>query len=121
MSQLQALRAASSLHDVANLVGFSPSALAYIVYKNPSKYTSFTIPKRGGGLRNIKAPVPELKLLQRNLSVLLQNCVEEINAKRGFADTLAHGFKRKRSIISNADRHRKRGYVFNIDLEDFFG
>ena len=123
MSQLQALRAASSLHDVASLVGFSPSALAYIVYKKPTlnKYKSFDIPKRGGGLRTIKAPVPELKLLQKNLSVLLQNCIEEINTKRGFADTLAHGFKRKRSIISNADRHRKRGYVFNIDLEDFFG
>lgn len=123
MSQLQALRAASSLHDVAGLVGFSPSALAYIVRKKPAptKYSSFTIPKRGGGLRVIKAPVPELKLLQKNLSLVLQNCVEEINAKRGFPDELAHGFKRKRSIITNAKRHRKKSYVFNVDLEDFFG
>ena len=110
-----------SLHGVANLLGFSPSALAYIVYKNADKYNSFTIPKRGGGQRTIKAPTPELRLLQRNLSVLLQNCVEEINAKRGFPDQLAHGFKRKRSIVSNADRHRKRNCVFNIDLQDFFG
>jgi RNA-directed DNA polymerase len=121
MSQLQALRAASSLSDVANLLGFSSSALAYVVYKNPNKYTSFTIPKRGGGQRLIKAPTPELKLLQQNLSTLIQNSVKEINEKRSFADELSHGFKPGRSIITNAFRHRKRRYVFNIDLEDFFG
>lgn len=120
MSQLQALKAASSLHDVANLLQFKPAALAYIVYKNPTKYTSFTIPKRGGGTRLIQAPTPELKLLQKNLSDLLQNCVKETNDKRKFPDQLAHGFKRDRSIVTNARRHRKRLYVFNIDLEDFF-
>jgi RNA-directed DNA polymerase len=120
MSQLQALRAATSLHDVANLLQFKPSALAYVVHKNPTRYTSFTIPKKGGGTRLIQAPTPELKLLQKHLSDLLQNCVQEINDKRKFPDQLAHGFKRDRSIISNARRHRKQKYVFNIDLEDFF-
>jgi retron-type reverse transcriptase len=123
MSQLQALRAASSLQQVATLLGFKPKALAYVLYKKPTatKYQSFAIAKRGGGLRLINSPCPELKLLQRNLSTLLQNCVEEINATKKFEDYLAHAFKRKRSIVSNAEKHLRRKHVFNIDLQDFFG
>jgi hypothetical protein len=59
-------------------------------------------------------------LLQQRLSDLLQNCVEEINQGRNWKDDLAHGFKRDRSIITNAIKHHKRRYVFNIDLQDFF-
>ncbi len=40
---------------------------------------------------------------------------------RNLKDQLAHGFKRDRSIITNAVKHKKRRYVFNIDLNDFFG
>src|SRR5664279_5643304 len=123
MSQLQALRAASSLNQVATLLDFKPKAVAYILYKKPpaTKYQSFSIAKRGGGLRQISAPSAELKLLQSNLSQLLQNCIEEINFSRKFGDQLAHAFKRKRSIITNARKHLQRRYVFNIDLQDFFG
>ena len=122
MSQLTLLKAASTLAEVATLLDFNPSALAYILYKKPpaAKYTTFAVPKRGGGLRTISAPSPDLRLLQRRLSDLLQNCVEEINQKRKFKDELAHGFKRGRSIISNAVKHKGRTYVFNIDLQDFF-
>src|SRR5262249_7352449 len=35
-------------------------------------------------------------------------------------DKIAHGFKRARSIITNARQHRNRRYVFNIDLQNFF-
>jgi len=122
MSQLQSLRAARSLHDVAALLHFKPKGLAFILYRKPpqTKYQSFDIAKRGGGVRHINAPAPDLKLLQRRLSELLQDCVDEINRARQFQDQMAHGFKRGRSIISNATKHRKRKYVFNIDLQDFF-
>jgi len=123
MSQLQALRAALSLHQVATLLQFQPKALSYILYKKPlpTRYTSFNMAKRDGGVRTINAPSPELRLLQHNLSDLLQNCVEEINEGKKWKDQLAHGFKRHCSIITNAVKHRKRRYVFNIDLNDFFG
>ncbi len=123
MSQLQSLRASSSLHHVASLLQFKPKYLAYILYKMPdaAKYHAFKISKRGGGFREIHAPCPELKLLQRKLSYLLQDCIEEINSKRKFPDQLAHGFKRDHSIVTNAVKHRRKKYVFNMDLEDFFG
>jgi len=122
MSQLTLLKGASTLHDVAALLGFQPQAVAYILYVKPplAKYNSFDVPKRGGGVRKIKAPSPDLLLLQQRLADLLQNCVEEINRGRNWKDDLAHGFKRNRSIITNAIKHHKRRYVFNIDLQDFF-
>lgn len=122
MSQLTLLKGASSLHDVATLLQFQPKSLAYILYVKPplTKYSSFDVPKRGGGVRKINAPSPELLLLQQHLSDLLQNCIEEINQNRKRKDDLAHGFKRHRSIVTNAKKHQKRRYVFNIDLQDFF-
>ncbi len=122
MSKLVQLKAASSLSDLARLLDYKPKALSYILYKIPpsTKYTTFQIPKRNGGQRTINAPVDRLKVLQRNLSVLLQDCVDEINVSRNRKDRTAHGFKRGHSIITNARRHRHRRWVFNLDLEDFF-
>jgi RNA-directed DNA polymerase len=122
MSRLARLKAATSLSDVANLLDFKPKAVSYILYKQPAdkKYRSFQIPKRSGGSRTIKAPLDSLKLLQRRLSDLLQDCMDEINAARQLKDRTAHGFKRKRSIISNARQHRHRRWVLNIDLEEYF-
>src|SRR6266446_8198131 len=122
MPRLATLKAATSLSDVAKLLDFKPKAVSYILYKHPeaTKYKTFQIPKRNGGQRTIKAPVDALKLLQRRLSDLLQDCVDEINTAKQRKDRAAHGFKRKRSIITNARQHRHRRWVFNLDLEDFF-
>ena len=122
MSSLNSLKAAATLSDLANLLQFRPSALSYILFKLPdwAKYKTFEIPKRNGGKRTIKAPIDKLKLVQQKLSTLLQDCIDEINEAKGRKDRVAHGFKRKRSIITNAREHRNRRYVFNIDLEDFF-
>jgi hypothetical protein len=122
MSRLKNLKSAVTLGDLAGLLQFKPSRLSYILYKQPtpSKYTTFEIPKRKGGIRTIKAPFPPLKLVQQRLSILLQDCVDEINKAKNGEDRIAHGFKRKRSIITNARQHRNRRYVFNIDLEGFF-
>jgi hypothetical protein len=65
--------------------------LAYILYAKHQqpKYHSFEIPKRGGGTRQISAPMPDLKLVQQRLSDLLQDCVEEINQAYSRKDQLA--------------------------------
>ena len=122
MSSLDQLKAAKGLTDVAQLVGFSPTGLAFVLYKKTpdSNYHKFEIPKRHGGNRQISAPEPQLKLIQRRLADLLQDCAEQVNVKRKFPDTISHGFKRKRSIVTNANRHRRRRFVFNVDLKDFF-
>ena len=129
MSQLSALQKCESLSDVAPLLGIKPSMLANLLYIKPKQsamYMKFEIPKRSGGMREIAAPVSELKLLQHRLSQLLQNCIAEVNASRGFIEDtdhpgIAHGFKRKHSIMTNAQVHKTRRWVFNVDLHDFFG
>jgi retron-type reverse transcriptase/5S rRNA maturation endonuclease (ribonuclease M5) len=123
MYKLQTLKNATTLHDVAELLGFKPKALSYILYHKAqaAKYRSFTLAKANGGQRLIQTPSDDLKLLQRNLSDLLQDCAAELNLTHKWKDQIAHGFKRERSIITNASRHRGKRWVFNIDLEDFFG
>lgn len=123
MSNLGKLRDAKTLDDVARLLGFVPKGLSFVLYKIPEgeKYVSFEIPKRGGGKRLIKAPEPRLALLQRRLAKLLYDCLDEL--KKGAPPSrrsLAHGFERERSIITNANLHKRRRYVLNLDLEDFF-
>ena len=121
MSQLRTLQSASSLRDVANLLHIRPANLSYILYhlRPETKYSTFAIPKRNGGTRIIMAPAEPLKIVQKRLSVLLQDCLDE-NQTRKDNDRIAHGFKRRRSIITNAKQHRHRRYVFNVDLSDFF-
>jgi RNA-directed DNA polymerase len=129
MLTLRRLQNADGINDVAKLLGFKPRAVSHILYVKPdsSNYHSFTIPKCRGGTRSISAPKKGLKLLQRRLADLLQSCIDEINQIKEENDEpllryqLAHGFAKARSILTNARPHRNKRYVFNIDLEDFFG
>lgn len=120
MSFLTILKNAKSLHDVADLLGYKPKSLSYVIYKMPVKYETFTVPKKTGGVRTISAPRPELKLLQRRLSDGLQSCWDEINTKKKVTKPISHGFRKGASILTNASVHRGRRFVFNVDIKDFF-
>lgn len=121
MSHLQKLKAATSRKELAVILGYKPKTLTAIVYQTPlaSKYTSFDIDKKSGGKRTIKAPEPKLKRLQTHLSHVLYQCLAEIERQRG-AKPISFGFREDRSIIENAARHKRKRWVLNLDLEDFF-
>lgn len=123
MSRLTKLKSATSLHDLAMILGYTAKGLAYAIHGIPDslKYTDFLIKKRSGGNRTISAPVPELKRVQKHLAQLLNDCITESDTRRGVKNTLSHGFRPKHSIMTNAMQHRKHRYVFNVDLHDFFG
>ena len=124
MSSLASLKLVQGLNSFAMLLGMKPAALAYILYKLPpaQKYKSFDIEKKSGGVREIMAPEPRLKLVQRRLADLLLRCQSEIELSIGVKDecALAHGFKPRLSISTNPEKHRNRRWVFNADIEDFF-
>jgi hypothetical protein len=122
VSQLANLQTCKSRDDLAHLLGFKASAVAFILHKIPpaSRYTSYTIPKKSGGTRQIDVPIPQLKKLQRHLANLLGECDKVINESYGGRRPLAHGFRAGCSIMTNARMHKCRRYVFNLDLEDFF-
>lgn len=123
MSALKLLQSANSIHDLAHLLGYKPAALGYVAYglKGSSRYNTFDIPKRSGGLRTISAPSTELKALQRRLVAYLQRCIDEIDKGSPKKRRVAHGFQPAHSIFSNAAVHIGRKYVLNVDLKDFFG
>lgn len=122
MSGLEKLQSAKSLDDLAAILGYKPAALAYLLYHLPAaeKYTAFTIPKRDGTPREILAPTPKLKLLQRRLANVLYQALEDIDKTGSPRRHLSHGFARHLSIVTNANVHRRRRYVLNLDLKDFF-
>jgi RNA-directed DNA polymerase len=122
LSYLGQLKAAKTPNDLAAILGFTPSGLTYVLHKMPAaaKYTDFEIPKRGGGMRKIRAPAPQLHHLQSRLANVLYGCIEELEKGNTGRRSLAHGFERNRSIMTNASVHKRRRYVLNLDLEDFF-
>jgi retron-type reverse transcriptase len=75
-------------------------------------YRTYSLPKKSGGSRLVTVPNDALKRLQRRI------------LRNGFDDVLvhsaAHGFKRGRSIVTNALPHVGKACVVNVDIESFF-
>ncbi|MET3595351.1 hypothetical protein ABID26_004763 [Mesorhizobium shonense] len=125
--KLALYRKARDLTDVAKILDVMPAHLSYALYKLdkpgfPPKYEEFTVSKKAGGVRTIKAPHKALKAVQKRLAndlLEIEQVLEKTRVNK--ADCiLAHGFKKNLSIMTNGENHRKRRYVFNVDLKDFF-
>ncbi len=121
LSTLQKLREATDVHGLAEALGYKASAVSFIVYKLPDnqKYRKFEIAKRSGGVREISAPEPRLRLLQRHLANLLYNCRDQLEGEQK-RKPLSHGFRKRHSIVTNAWPHKRRRFVLNLDLQDYF-
>jgi RNA-directed DNA polymerase len=100
--------------DVAKLLDVPYRRLTYHISVLPEekRYKNFLIPKKSGGRRIISAPCTPLKILQRKLSQVLYSVYEPKSSIHGFVPT--------RSILTNAQRHSRKKFILNIDLEDFF-
>ena len=102
-------------NDLAEFFGMTYSQLGAILYKydSTSKYTQFSISKKTGGQRVIVAPRRKVKMLQ----TLLKDVMYEIYPGK----VVAHGFAKGKSIVTNAQSHLDKRFVFNLDLENYFG
>ncbi|MER9713261.1 retron Ec67 family RNA-directed DNA polymerase/endonuclease [Mesorhizobium sp. M0174] len=122
--KLEQYKKADTLTDVARILDLKPAHISYALYKlsDASKYDEFTVPKKSGGDRIIRAPHKTLKAVQKRLAKDLLLIEQELEASRVKKRNciLAHGFKKKLSIITNGENHRDQRYVFNADLKDFF-
>ena len=123
MSYLDLLKSATDLGDIAAWLGYSPKGLAYILYKQDdgSKYHTFEVPKRNGGTRTIEAPNEHLKQVQARLAERLLSIDGTVAKAQGKKKTVSHAYVNNRSTITNAKKHTNRRFVFNVDLENFFG
>ena len=128
---LASLKGATDLRGVARLLEVKAGMLSYVLYKQPKPelYEKFEISKKTGGVREISAPCPHLKLIQQRLAAVLLGCSSELKAKQAtpvknknyVRREVSHGFTKGRSIVSNGQEHTTRRFVFNADLSDFFG
>jgi RNA-directed DNA polymerase len=75
-------------------------------------YVCRWVPKRSGGARLLEAPKPDLKAIQRRILREILDRVPPHDA--------AHGFRRRRSVLTHAGPHAGRAVVLRMDLEDFF-
>lgn len=107
-------RALVTARDVADLLEVRYDRLVWHLYGSDvsQRYVTFEVPKRAGGVREIRAPGSGLKALQRKLNQVLQAVYEPRDS--------VHGFVHGRSVRSNAGAHTRRRFVLNVDLEGFF-
>ncbi len=77
-------------------------------------YMRYRIRKANGGWRQISAPCPELKELQKQLATVLSyRCLDRISC-------CAFGFRKGYSIVDAARLHVKKDWILNVDIKNFF-
>lgn len=98
---------------LALLTGINHQSLLSIINSTNSFYRSFKIPKRNSKeMRDIVVPYPSLMHIQKWINKEILN-IQEVHF-------CAHGYVRKRSILTNAKKHVGKKVFFKIDLKDFF-
>ena len=112
--QQKAFFALKTRRDLALLLNYRYEGLIYQLYKVPAEknYETFFVTKKSGELRTIHAPSPKLKHIQRRLNEVLQNVY--------LPKPVVFGYTFGKSIVDNATKHKKKNWVLNIDLENFF-
>lgn len=114
--QSYSLPVCNTSEQIAAAMGISIGQLRFLAFSRKtsliSHYIRFKIPKKTGGERLISAPMPRLKAAQNWIYV---NILEKLELHDA-----AHGFRRARSILSNAQPHVAAEVIVNLDLKDFF-
>ncbi len=102
--------------DVAKLLNVDYDLLVYYLYKIPDehRYNTFEIKRRrvDSPNRTICAPAKSLKIIQSKLAQVLTSVY--------YPKVAVHGFRKGKSILTNAEKHINQKFVLNIDLVDFF-
>lgn len=82
-----------------------------------SHYSTFYIPKKTGGMREINAPDEELSMYLTNLKYYFEvQCL-------GLAHEAAHAYIKERSTVTCVKVHQKNesNWFLKLDFHDFFG
>ncbi|MEI0610132.1 retron Ec67 family RNA-directed DNA polymerase/endonuclease [Brachyspira pilosicoli] len=119
---LEKLQNCQDKRDLASLLKYDLRNLSRVLFNDfNNNYSLFFIDKKDGGKREILAPKKELKIIQKRLSKILEECYIEISEKNNKINfNSINGFITGKSIITNAKKHTNKKYVLNIDLKDFF-
>lgn len=99
-------------HKLCTKVNLSSHQLLELIILAPVSYKIYSIPKKNGGRRTIAHPAKKLKKVQKELLILLEK-----NLK--FHES-AFAYTKGKSIIQNAEIHKKNKYLLKLDFHDFF-
>ncbi|MCH2202087.1 MAG: reverse transcriptase family protein [Fuerstiella sp.] len=106
----------NTVADLARQMDLSVGELRWLSFHRrvatDTHYQRFGVPKKTGGIRTISVPRPRLKRVQQ---WILRNIIENVDLHQS-----AHGFRRGRSIVTNASPHVNSDVVINVDIMDFF-
>ena len=113
--QKEKFYALTTVQELVELLEYDYGHLTYHIYKVPvnERYKGFELSKKDGGIRKISAPNSGLKFIQQKLNEVLMNVYRP--------KPIVYGFVPNRNIVQHARRHKRRKWVFNIDIENFFG
>lgn len=92
--------------------GLGEQDVRSIIATAPSRYKTYSIPKRRGGERIISQPAYELKIIQRVLS-------QEVVSRLPVHDA-AMAYRKGKSIRDNATAHVNGNCVLKFDFTEFF-
>jgi RNA-directed DNA polymerase len=96
-------QALTDFSSVANLLQVKPRTLGFYLHRK-NNYKIFSLKKKLGGERLIAAPTSRLIIIQKNLNRVLHAVYK--------ARSPVHGFARKKSIVTNANRHLNRAWAY---------
>jgi len=98
--------------DLHTIFGKPVEEVDEIIANKEHHIERIVIPKHDGSKRHIIAPSPEFKFIQKSLYWKF--------FKRYKANSAAHGFVPKKSIVTNAEPHVGTNCIGKIDIENFF-
>ena len=109
-------------NQLADYLGIPRWKLTHVLYvkKVDNMYTSFQIPEKNGSARIINAPNKDLKEIQRKLAEAIYKYYYIDLDNKKYTNGISHAFEKGKSIITNAEVHRNKRYIYNVDIESFF-
>ena len=101
-----------TVDELAELLCTDARLLYAISNETPAWYKCFQIPKNNGSMRNIEAPRPYLKTIQRRIQKKILSCFT--------VHDCATAFLPGKNIRRNALFHVNKSVVLNCDIKNFF-
>ena len=100
------------LKELSSLLGVAPQRLFALANRGKYRYLDIYISKSNGGKRAISIPITELKGIQR---LLIRNLWNQFPVSQ-----IAHGYKRRCSIVTAAKEHLGPSHILKVDIHNYF-
>ena len=102
-----------SLENLSKFLNVPPNQLGAMIFNTELFYKELIIPKRRGGIRKLNVPNNILRSAQK---IIYRDILGNFQAHEA-----AQAYVRKKSIVTNANKHINSPFMLKLDIENFFG